>query len=64
MPEDKGIFCNPLNLIMGIQRQIMMEFDKDITTREYIIVLTVRLDFQVEEAEAAVVYNNIGPALA
>lgn len=64
MPEDKGLFTHPQNLIMGIQRQIMMEFDKNIRERVYIIVLTVRLDFQVEEAEAAVVLDNIGPALA
>ncbi len=63
MPEDKGLFTNPLNLLMGVQRQVLMEFDKDIRTREYIIVLTARLDFQVEEAEAAVVYNDIGLAL-
>lgn len=63
IPEDKGLFTNPLNLLMGVQRQVLMEFDKDIRTREYIIVLTTRLDFQVEEAEAAVVYNDIGLAL-
>ena len=63
LPEDKGLFTNPMNLLMGIQRQVSMEFDKDIRTREYIIVLTTRLDFQVEEAEAAVVYNDIGLAI-
>lgn len=63
MPEDKGLFTNPLNLLMGVQRQVLMEFDKDIRTREYIVVLTARLDFQVEEAEASVAYNDIGLAL-
>lgn len=63
IPEDKGLFTNPRNLLMGVQRQVLMEFDKDIRTREYIVVLTARLDFQVEEAEAAVVYNDIGLAL-
>lgn len=62
MPEDKGLYCDPLNLIMGIQRQISMEFDKDITARVYIIVLTVRLDFQIEETDALVAYENIGEA--
>lgn len=62
MPEEKGLYCNPLNLIMGIQRQISMEFDKDITARVYIIVLTVRLDFQIEETDALVTYENIGEA--
>ena len=60
MPAAKGIFTNPLNLIMGIQRAVMMEWDKDISTRELKIVITSRLDFQVEESEGAVVYNNIG----
>lgn len=63
MPEDKGLFVNPKNLIMGIQRQILMEFDKKIEERQYVIALSVRLDFQVEEAEAAVVYNQIGAAI-
>lgn len=59
MPETKGLFTNPLNLIMGIQRQVMMEFDKDIGARVYIIVVTARVDFQVEEDEAAVEYINL-----
>lgn len=60
MPEDKGLYTDPLNLIFGIQRQVSMEFDKDITARVYIIVLTMRIDFQIEEAEALVEYENIG----
>jgi hypothetical protein len=60
MPETDGLFSHPLNLVMGIQRQVSMEFDKDITARVYIIVLTARVDFQVEEALATVRYSNIG----
>lgn len=60
MPEAKGLLCNPMNLIFGIQRNVSMEFDKNIRTREYIIVMTARVDFQIEEAEATVAYNNIG----
>lgn len=60
MPDDKGLYTNPLNLIFGIQRQISMEFDKDISARVYIIVLTCRVDFKVEEPDALVVYENIG----
>lgn len=62
MPDARGLFTNPLNLIMGIQRQVSMEFDRDITSRVYIIVLTVRLDFSVEDVDATVVYRNIGSA--
>lgn len=60
MPEGDGLLTDPLNLIFGIQRQISMEYDKDIKKRVYIIVLTLRCDFQVEETEAAVAYENIG----
>jgi len=59
MPESKGLYTDPLNLIFGIQRQVSMEFDKDITSRVYIIVLTARIAFQVEEASALVQYQNI-----
>lgn len=59
MPEDKGLFTNPLNLIFGIQRQVSMEFDKDITERVYIIVLTCRVDYAIEETDATVYYENI-----
>ena len=61
MPETKSLLTDPLNLIFGIQRQVSLEFDKDITTRVYIIVLTMRCDFQVEEADAAVLTENIAP---
>lgn len=60
MDEDKGLYTDPKNLIFGIQRQVSMEFDKSITERVYIIVLTTRVDFQLEEADALVEYANIG----
>jgi hypothetical protein len=59
MPETNGLFLDPLNLIFGIQRQVSMEFDKDITARVYIIVLTTRVDFQVEQPDGMVQYQNI-----
>ena len=59
MPEDKGLFTHPMNLIFGIQRQVSLEFDKDIRTRVYIIVLTARVAVQIEEDEATVHYSNI-----
>ena len=60
MPGAQGIFTHPLNLIFGIQRQIHIESDKDIQAREYIIVLTARVDLQVEEELAGVKYINLG----
>lgn len=60
MPEGNGLFTWPQNLIWGIQRQITVEADKDISARVYIIVLTIRNTFQIEEADAVVKYDNIG----
>jgi hypothetical protein len=60
MPDAKGILTNPKNLILGIQRDFSIEVDKDITTREWIIVLTLRADVQIEENEACVLYDDIG----
>lgn len=60
MPEDKGLMTNPLNFIFGIQRQVSLEFDKDITTRTYMVVLTCRIALQIEETDAVVEYTNIG----
>lgn len=62
MPNDHGIMTNPLNLVMGIQRQITLEYDKLISERVYKLVLSARVALVVEEAEAAVVYNNVGGA--
>lgn len=60
MPNSKMIYTAPNNLIFGIQRKVSMEYDKDITKREYIIVVTSRVDFQVEEEDALVVVENMG----
>jgi hypothetical protein len=56
---NKGIFTFPQNLLFGIQRQIQVETDKDIRSREIIIVLTLRAALQVEEEDATVKYINI-----
>lgn len=60
MPNSKGIYTNPNNLIFGIQRRVNIEFDKDIRARKFIIVLTARVDFQIEETDAVVAITNIG----
>jgi len=59
MPSAQGLLTNALNLIFGIQRQIHIETDKDITERVYIIVLTARVDFKLEEEDAVVKYINL-----
>lgn len=59
MPSAKVLLTNPKNLIMGIQRQFSMEFDKNIQTRKYIIVLTARVAVAVEETDATVLGINL-----
>jgi len=60
MPGVNGLFTHPKNMIFGIQRQISIEVDKDISERVFIIVLTARIDFKFEEEESVVKYINIG----
>lgn len=60
MPNVSGLLMNPLNMIWGIQRQVSIEVDKDITSRTFIVVLTIRCDFLYEEEEAVVKYTNVG----
>ncbi|WP_063899091.1 phage major capsid protein [Burkholderia ubonensis] len=59
MPGTDGLFTDPQNLIFGIQRDIQIEYDKDISKRVFIVVLTARVAFQIEEAEAIVRTRNI-----
>lgn len=59
MPSTDALYCDPLNLIFGIWRNIQVEYDKDIRARTFIIVLTARVGFQIEETEATVHYTNI-----
>lgn len=59
MPQSNGLFTDPLNLIFGIQRNIMIEYTKDIRARVFVIVLTARIAFQIEEVNAIVQYTNL-----
>jgi len=59
MPGSSGILTNPLNLIFGVQRDIMMETDKLIRDRVYVIVVTARVAIQIEEELAAVELINL-----
>lgn len=60
MPNTKGIYTNPKNLVFAIQRKVNIEYDKDIRARKFIVVVTARVDFQIEEADAVVQIVNIG----
>jgi len=59
MPNDTTLFTFPQNLIMGVQRNVMIETDKDIRARTLIVVLTMRVAIQAEEADAIVKVENI-----
>lgn len=60
MPDDEGIFTNPQNIIWGVQRQMMLEWDKLIRQRVLLIVLSARVAVQVEDAAGAVIHTNLG----
>jgi hypothetical protein len=60
MPSDQGLFTDPQNLIFGVHRDISFEYDKDITTRTYIMVVTMRLAVAIEEPAAVVYFSGIG----
>lgn len=59
MPAATGLFTFPQNAIFGIQRQIQVETDRDIRSREIIIVLTARVDTLWDDEDAVVKYTNI-----
>lgn len=59
MPDSKMLFTHPQNLIFGVQRDIMIETDKDIRSRMYVIVLTMRACVQIEETDAVVVVSGL-----
>ncbi|TYU83599.1 phage major capsid protein [Listeria monocytogenes] len=46
------ILTHPKNIILGMSRNISIEVDKDIRTRQFIIVLTAKLDTVFEEEDA------------
>lgn len=54
MPDANYIFTWPKNFILGIQRKIMIETDRDIRARVLIVVLTLRIDIKYEEEDAVV----------
>lgn len=59
MANSKGIFTDPKNIILGVQRNISVETDKDIRARVLIFVLTLRVDVQIEETDAVVKYLGL-----
>ena len=58
MPNNKIALTYPNNIVWGVQRDIMIETDKDIRRRVLIIVLTLRCDVKLEQPDACVVVEN------
>jgi stress response protein SCP2 len=59
MPGTTGLFTDPMNLIFGVQRNIQIEYTKDIRRRCFIIVLSARVAFAIEEVNAIVKYTGL-----
>lgn len=59
LPASTGFFTFPQNLVFGVQRQIQVETDRDIRSRQIIIVLTMRCDAKIDMEDATVKYTNI-----
>lgn len=59
MPGANGLFTDPMNLIFGIQRNVMLEYTKDISARVFVIVLTTRVAFAIEEVNAVTKYTGL-----
>jgi len=57
--ENLGFLTMPKNLIFGLRRSVSVETDKDIRSREIIIVLTLRAGLQIETEDACVKYTNV-----
>jgi HK97 family phage major capsid protein len=62
MPNSKMLFTNPQNCIFGVQRNIRLETDRDISAREVLIVVTMRIAVAIEETDAVVKVINLGAA--
>lgn len=59
MPDGYAVYTDPKNIIVGMQRNVTVETDKDIRSREMIIVLTARMDVNIEETDAIVKVTNL-----
>lgn len=60
MPNDRALLLDPQNVIMGVQRQMRIEYDTDIRERVLIIVVTMRFDIKVEQEDQIVRVDNLG----
>jgi hypothetical protein len=60
LTDDVAILTNPQNMIMGMWKEVAVETEKLISTRQLKVVLTMRVAFAIEEETAAAKVINIG----
>jgi HK97 family phage major capsid protein len=56
------IFCDPKNIHVGVQRNIRMETDKDVSAGQLIVVVTLRMDVKYAWEPAAAKAINVSQA--
>lgn len=59
MPNDTILFTYPQNLLFGVQRDVMIETQRDIRSRVLVVVLTMRVAINAEETDAMVKVTNL-----
>ena len=57
----QALLIHPKNIIVGFTRSVQMEFDKDISRRQIIIVTTLKVDTAIEEVDATAKMINMNP---
>ena len=62
LPDSNIILCDPQNIVFGIQRNIRIESEREISDREFKIVLTARIAVELEEELAVTKVTNIAVA--
>lgn len=60
MPNSNVVMMIPANLIIGFQRNIRLEIDRDIRERAIVMVLTMRIAMNYEEEDMVVKAINVG----
>jgi hypothetical protein len=57
----QALMTHPKNIIVGFTRRVQMEFDKDISRRQIIIVTTLKVDTAIEEVDATAKMIGLNP---
>ncbi|MEM7403531.1 MAG: phage major capsid protein, partial [Myxococcota bacterium] len=54
MPDGQALLVDPNNIVVGIQRNVKVEMDKDVSAGQYVLVLSVRFHARFAVREAVV----------